>query len=190
MRIVPFDLSQFRRGGARRVRRADDLAGDLYGGIARGVLDAGKLGPLFEREGLLPPIGGGMAAGAQYQNTVWNTAAFAASPGTVLQGTLYSAEYGVVLAVGIATPALLTAAANGISFYYGNTAALGAAATGGTIFPTTNGTQPTTTAIQQTVASIQPVPAAGLNAGVVVVGIGAGAIVANANCFFGLIGLS
>ena len=189
MSHIDLTLEQFKQAGAIRARQANDIAGDIYSGIASGELDAKSTAAMLLKAGLVPPIGGA-AAGAQYMNTVWNTAAWAASPGTVLQGPLYSAEYSVVLAVGTAEPALYTAAANGCSFYYGNTAALGAAATGGTLFPTTNGTQPTTTAIQGSVLAIQPCPQAALAQGVWVVGIGAAAVVANANCFFGLIGLS
>jgi hypothetical protein len=178
MRRFNITLPEFKAAGRRRVRAADDVIGEL---AARPVVGWGKM---LADAGLLPPMEGG--APTTFVG-IANTAAWAATPGTLILGPLYQAQAALVLSVASISPCLMTAAANGVSFCYApTTGTLGGAATGGTVYGY-SGTQPTTTAIQQTPVVIAPTPAAGLNAGCWTVGIGAAAAVANNSAFFGLL---
>jgi len=181
MKSLGIDLSLFKRAGARRVRRAEDIIGDVNANV--------DLFMALAKSGKLPPIGGGSQT--YWQGTV-NTAAFAATPGTVLAPSqIPSGEDPLTLAVAFIFPILWTAAANGVSTAYnaGALIAPGSAATGSTVYPT-QATYATTTAVQSGVTVCNAVPVAALGVNNYIVGIGGAAAVANNQSFFGILGLS
>jgi len=181
MKSLALDLSLFRRAGAKRVRRAEDLIGDIDSNLS--------LFAQLAKSGKLPPIGGGSQ---EYWQGIASTTAFAATPGTVLAPALIpSGEEPLTLSLSYIFPVLWTAAANAVTNAYNAAAVIapGSAATGSTVYPT-QATYPTTTAVQSGVCMCNAVPIAALGISNYIVGIGGAAAVANNQCFFALIGVA
>lgn len=176
-----FDLSVFKRAGSKRVREAEDIVGDVTQNM--------ELFTRLAKEGKLPKIAGGAQA---YVVTTANTAAFAATPGTVLLPALIPEEQApLVLALAIVNPVTFTAAANAVQFAYNSGAIIapGSAATSSTVYPG-QGTYATTTATTYATAVAGAVPFAGLNVPNYVVGIGGAAAAANNQSFFAIFTLA